>query len=64
MENSDTTLRLEDLVRETRRLVLDSQSYFAQRTRTRTDSTLHEQRERRILEIKNELAKMMKAGGV
>ncbi|MGA8619062.1 MAG: hypothetical protein WB660_11170 [Candidatus Sulfotelmatobacter sp.] len=64
MEHYDTSSRLEDLVREMRRLVLDSQEYFRRKTRSYVDQAAHQKREQRIIEIKDELAKMLKTRGV
>jgi hypothetical protein len=60
VEFCDTASILEDLVRELRRLVLDSQRYFAQATRPPTESAMHQKREQRVAEIRDQLARMMK----
>jgi hypothetical protein len=53
---NDTSLHVEDLVREMRRLLLDSQQYLAQDTRKEVEGTLHRARRRRMAEIRDELA--------
>jgi hypothetical protein len=64
VKHPNPSARLEELVSEMRRLMAESQRYFAQRKRSLSDNTLHHKREQRIIEIRNELEKMLKAGGV